>query len=156
MRINGNNRIVFIKQSGVYKPVGCLTNNGFEEQTELFETTTRNGEGWRTFIPDLQQFSINLEGVIVVGESGLISFNQLRALKRARVRVSWGIGEDVENLDQVGLGYINAISEEAEVNIDATFSATIQGWGAPQEDLQALGVNLEDFLEDGEGNLIST
>jgi len=153
MRIEGNNKIVFIKRSGDFVPVGCLTSNSLSESSETFDTTTRNSNGWSTFLPDLQNFSISLEGVQVNNEN-LIDISQLKALKRAQVRITWGIGESFDNIEEQGKGYIVDIEDNAEVNQDATFSATIQGWGEITTPQEALGVNLEEFLEDGEQNLI--
>ena len=153
MRIEGNNKIVFIKRSGEFVPVGCLTSNSLSENSETFDTTTRNSNGWSTFLPDLQNFSINLEGVQVNNEN-LIDISQLKALKRAQVRITWGIGASFDSIEEQGKGYIVDIEDNAEVNQDATFSATIQGWGEITSPQEALGVNLEEFLEDGEQNLI--
>ena len=153
MRIEGNDKIVFIKRSGDFVPVGCLTSNSLSESSETFDTTTRNSSGWSTFLPDLQNFSISLEGVQVDNEN-LIDISQLKALKRAQVRITWGIGASFDNIEEQGKGYIVDVEDNAEVNQDATFSATIQGWGEITSPQEALGVNLEEFLEDGEQNLI--
>jgi hypothetical protein len=65
MIVNGNERVLFIKRGENFQPVGCLTSNGMDEDTEMLPTTTRNAEGWRTSIPQLQGFTINFEGLQV-------------------------------------------------------------------------------------------
>jgi len=65
MIVNGNERVLFIKRGENFQPVGCLTSNGMDEDTEMLPTTTRNSEGWRTSIPQLQGFTINFEGLQV-------------------------------------------------------------------------------------------
>jgi hypothetical protein len=65
MIVNGNERVLFIKRGDNFQPVGCLTSNGMDEDTEMLPTTTRNSEGWRTSIPQIQGFTINFEGLQV-------------------------------------------------------------------------------------------
>lgn len=153
MQIKGNDKIVFIKRSGVYTPVGCLTVNGISEESEVFDTTTRNSQGWKTSLPDLQGFTITLEGV-QIRNANLIDIDTLKALKRAQQRISWGIGSASDEIEEEGKGYIIQIEDNAEVNQNATFSATIQGWGEINVVQFGLGADLNDFLEDGEGNVI--
>lgn len=63
MIIEGNERILFIKRGDTFYPVACLTSNGLEEDVEMLPTTTRNAEGWRTAIPQLQGYTITFEGL---------------------------------------------------------------------------------------------
>jgi hypothetical protein len=63
MIINGNDRMLWIKRGEIFQPVGCLTSNGMDEDTEMLPTTTRNNQGWRTSIPQLQGYTINFEGL---------------------------------------------------------------------------------------------
>jgi hypothetical protein len=65
MIVSGNDRVLFIKRGDNFQPVGCLTSNGMDEDTEMLPTTTRNSEGWRTSIPQLQGYTINFEGLQV-------------------------------------------------------------------------------------------
>ena len=65
MIVNGNERVLFIKRGDNFQPVGCLTSNGMDEDTEMLPTTTRNSQGWRTSIPQIQGFTINFEGLQV-------------------------------------------------------------------------------------------
>lgn len=152
MAIQGNDRILFIKQAGSFVPIACLTTNGFQESTTMFSTTTRASEGWNTSLPDNQNYSISFQGI---NQATGISYTTLKELKRNRIRINWGIGVD-GSIDEQGLGYINELSCEDEVNQNSLFSGNIEGYGKPtQGDQTAIGVNLEDFLEDGQGNLIS-
>jgi len=65
MIVSGNDRVLFIKRGDNFQPVGCLTSNGMDEDSEMLPTTTRNSEGWRTSIPQLQGYTINFEGLQV-------------------------------------------------------------------------------------------
>jgi len=81
MIVNGNERVLFIKRGENFQPVGCLTSNGMDEDTEMLPTTTRNAEGWRTSIPQLQGFTINFEGLqvptIFQANTDVISFSTM-------------------------------------------------------------------------------
>ena len=63
MVVQGNDRILWIKRGENFQPVGCLTSNGMDEDTEMLATSTRNSEGWRTAIPQMQGYTINFEGL---------------------------------------------------------------------------------------------
>ena len=56
MPIQGNDRILLIKQADEFQPIACLTSNSYQEQTEMFETTTRASGGWNTSLPDNHSF----------------------------------------------------------------------------------------------------
>lgn len=148
--IEGNNRILYIKQSGEFVPIACLTANSINENTEMFSTTTRASEGWNTYLPDNQSYNISFAGI---NQQSGISLETLQILKRNRIRITWGIGV-LGDIAEEGLGYIVELNCDDEVNLKSKFSATIQGYGKPIQNLSAIGVNLEDFLNDGNGNLI--
>ena len=61
--VKANDRVLFIKRSGVFIPVACLTNNGMSEGIEMIPTTTRFSEGWETARPNMQQGQITFEGL---------------------------------------------------------------------------------------------
>ena len=62
MIVKGNDRILFIKRGENFLPIGCLTSNGMSEDMELIPTSTRNSQGWRTFAPSTQGFSVSFSG----------------------------------------------------------------------------------------------
>jgi len=108
---------------------------------------------WTSIIPDLQSYSITVEAIQDLEIGGIITFEDIRGLKRAQYKVNWRIGIDGD-FEQEGFGYITSVSEVAEVNQSATYNFVIQGDGVPLVVNTALGVDLTDFLEDGDGNLI--
>ncbi len=60
--INGEIRILYIKQSGDFYPIGCLTSNSFSEDFETIGTTTRDNDGWATSRPTKQSYTISFDG----------------------------------------------------------------------------------------------
>ena len=62
---NGTYKVLSIKQDNVYLPIGCLTENSFEESVDMLDTTTRdNPNGWKTSRPVGQQYSISFSGLV--------------------------------------------------------------------------------------------
>ena len=149
--IKGNDRILFIKQNDDYIPIACLTSNSISESTQMFETTTRASGGWKTSLPDNQQYNISFSGI---NQLTGISVETLQILKRNRVKIIWGIGT-ADDIVEEGFGYFTELSVNDDVNQDSVFSGTIEGVGMPTQNLSALGATLEDFLADFNGDLIA-
>lgn len=149
MILSGNDSVLFIKWGGVYVPVGCLTENGMIEETELLPTTTQQTNGWRTSRANLQSFSINFNGLQVFSISGnvpVLSYDRLQVIKRNRTLIDWR-EERGNGLVQEGKGIIISLTGSNSVNVDAEFSGTIQGFGSPKLILE--GQVIEDGLGDG-------
>lgn len=150
MAIKGNDRILFIKQGDEFKPIACLTENSFSENVKMFSTTTRASGGWETNLPDNQTYNISFSGI---NQLSGVSAETLQILKRNRLLIIWGIGVEGD-IVETGKGHITDITVSDEVNQDSVFSGTIKGYSRPEGIESALGVNVDDFLADFDGNLI--
>lgn len=157
MILDGNDSILFIKISGDYVPIGCLDNNSFSESTELLPTTTQQTGGWATSRSGIQSYIINFSGLqkFTILDNTVISFDRLQLIKRNRILIEWK-EERGNDLISRGKGIITELSAENPVNQDATFSGTIQGFGAPEMLLVAtvLENGTGNLVEDGNGNVI--
>jgi predicted secreted protein len=151
MTIQGNDRVLFIKQNETFLPIACLTSNGMSENTEMFETSTRASGGWKTSLPDFQSYSLTFAGL---NQTTGVSYETLQILKRNRIKIIWGVGL-VDDIVEQGFGYITDLSVTDDVNQSSVFTGTIEGYGAPEQNLSALGATLEDFLADFNGDLIA-
>lgn len=133
--IQGDERILYIKDGEIYKPVGCLTSNPLSETVQMLETTTRNSGGWKTGIPTVQSYDINFDGFqVVTGDSGdnsKISYDGLKILKRLRQRIEWRISDIGGSLVDEGFGYITDIGESNNSGELLTFRGTIIGDSEP-------------------------
>lgn len=159
----GEERILYIKISGEYMPIGCLTDNSFSESSDTIDTTTRDNGGWVSSRPTMQSYSIGFNGIqvnstIAGGDLNVASYDRLKELKRDRQLLEWKIqGENFPIVDY-GKAYITDISEAAPVNELITFSGTLNGFGQPLMASYAL-VLLNDgdpsvIVQDGNTNLI--
>lgn len=131
--INGTYKVLSIKVGEVYLPIGCLTENSFDESVDMLDTTTRdNPNGWKTSRPVGQQYSISFSGLVSSESliSGLVTYNDLRNIKRGRQLIEWKIEADVGVTDY-GQGYINSLGDTAAIDEFVSFSGGIVGYGEP-------------------------
>jgi len=134
---NGTERIFYIYVDGAYLPVGCLTSSSFSETSEMLDTTTRqNVNGWKTSIPTIQSYGINLSGLVSENNrtDSILIYTDIELLKREKTKFSWKINTDDPDVNDYGFGYINSLSKDAEVDSFINFSAEIVGYGEPYKD----------------------
>lgn len=133
----GEDRILFLKITGNWLPVGCLTDNSFEESAEMMDTTTRDNGGWATSRPVMQSYTINFNGLqlnttVVGGNFNVISYDRLKQLKRNRTLLDWKIEGTIWPIVDYGKGYIQNIGEANVVEELMSFSGSITGFGEPK------------------------
>lgn len=127
---DGEVRVLYILSEGDYVPVGCLTSNNLEETVEMIDTTTRESGKWSTSIPSTQSYNIPFEAVQEHNDNSILSYTDLKVLKRARTKIQWeirggGLPEDS------GYGYITDLNESNSVGEFLLFSGNIRGYGEP-------------------------
>lgn len=137
MAFDGALRVLYIREvGGSYLPIGCLTSNGIQESIDALPTTTRLDQGWKTFRPTIQQYTIPFAGLqeVSVGGSTIISYDWLKTLKRSRTLIEWkleGVGIAAPLEVDTGRGYITELAEEAPVGDNLSFNGLITGSGNP-------------------------
>lgn len=134
----GDDRILYIKYNGSYVPVGCLSDNSMSESVEFIGTKTRGVPGtWKTQRPVSQTGSINFSGfqkntTQIGGDTGLISYDRLKRMKRAFELIEWEIRSSDLVLVDRGKGHIDNIGESAPAGDWLTFDGSITIFGAPE------------------------
>ena len=133
---NGSDRILFIKINGNYLPIGCLTDNSFDETSEFLDTTTRDSQGWTTSRPVMQSYSIGFNGLqmnttISGGNFNVASYDKLKQLKRDKLLLDWKIQGTSYPVVDYGQGYIGSLSETNVIDEFMSFSGGITGFGQP-------------------------
>lgn len=135
--IKGSASLFYIVRNGVEIPVGCLTSNPIDESAEMMETTTRDNEGWKTSIPIMQSYSIALDGFMTMDDpnsgKNIISYRELRKLKRNREQIIWKIKTLNGWYVDSGKAYIENISFTDPVDDMIGFSASLVGYGIPND-----------------------
>lgn len=161
---NGADRILFIKIAGNWLPVGCLTDNSFEENAEMMDTTTRDNGGWATSRPVMQSYGIGFNGLqlnttVAGGNFGVVSYDMLKQLKRGKTLIEWKIEGTVWPIIDYGKGFISSIGEANAIDELMSFSGQIVGFGEPlstQKGTTVLnsGSNINEVINTGNVNEI--
>lgn len=150
--VNGENRILYLKINGVYMPIGCLSDNSFEESVSFINTTTRDNQGWETSKPTTQTYSLSFSGVqvnstLVGGIFTVASYDKLKLLKRNKVLLEWKLQGSEFPVVDYGFCYISSLSEESNIDEFMSFTGALTGFGKPE--VTSLGTTL---LNDGNPN----
>ena len=133
---NGSDRILFIKVAGNWLPIGCLTDNSFDESAQFISTTTRDNQGWETSRPIMQSYSIGFNGLqlnttISGGNFNVASYDKLKTLKRDKLLLDWKIEGVIYPVVDYGQGYIASFSETNVIDEFMSFSSSLTGFGKP-------------------------
>jgi hypothetical protein len=134
--INGFTRVLYIKVSTTFIPIGCLTENSLSEELDLIPSTTRESNGWETSRPTNQRYNIEFSGMSINtaftgGDPTLLSYDRLKNIKRTRVLFDWKVASNDGLFVDTGKGYLNSLSEAAPAEGFITFSGNITGFGEP-------------------------
>ena len=135
--IKGEESLFYIKKDDVFFPVGCLTSSPISDDVEMIGTTTRDNDGWKTSKPTNQGYTIELAGLMVQDDydSGneILSYRELRTKKRNKELVEWKrITLNGYYIDS-GKAYITAISDSDSAGEFISFTASLVGYGRPEE-----------------------
>jgi len=131
---DGTYKLLYIFITDTYYPIGCLTGQSFSEQSDMLDTTTRqNAGGWKSSIPTNQSYNISFNGLITTdNKSGaILTYNDLQSLKRSRTLINWKTNNESTGYSDFGMGYIQSLSNNAEVDSAIDFSCEIVGYGEP-------------------------
>src|SRR5690606_22072283 len=143
-RILGEDSIFFIKYNNIWCPISCETSSPISESVEMMNTTTRDNGGWKTEKPTLQSYSISVEAVLKLDDelpdSGVVSYNKLRLMKRNRELIEWKRETFGGWYIDQGQAYITEISDSNSVGEEITFSMSLSGFGAPGIDTARIDV----------------
>lgn len=121
----GEQHILYISIDGEFVPVGCLTDNTFNENLSTLVTTSKIKDGWTTSRGSSQEYSITFNGL----SNSSYVLSKLSFLKRTKTLIEWRI--DYFTVLETGFGYIMDLQESATVDEIITFNGTLQGYGEP-------------------------
>lgn len=146
--LKGDTVILYIKEDGEFKPIGCLTSNNINETVEMLPTSTREGDGWKTSIPTTQDMTIDFEGFQPLDSTNVLGYLDLKIKKRNRERIEWRVASTQTSYVEEGFGYINNIGDANNVGELMSFSGSIQNYGMP-----SIIQTLLDLFQNGNGFL---
>lgn len=163
--IKGEESLFYIKKDDVFFPVGCLTSSPISEDVEMIGTTTRDNEGWKTSKPTNQGYTIELAGLMVQDDSDsgneVLSYRELRTKKRNKELIEWKRTTLGGYYIDSGKAYITAISDSDPADGFISFTASLVGYGKPEESSQRiyiLGDETREYIytHDDEITVINT
>lgn len=161
--INGSDRILFFKISGNWLPIGCLTDNSFDESSEFLETTTRDNNGWTTSRPIMQSYNIGFNGLqlnttVPGGNFEVVSYDKLKQIKRNRTLIDWKIEGTLYPIVDYGKAYISSLGEANVIDEFMSFTGSLTGFGEPKMAQKGTTVlntgNPDEVLNNGNENEI--
>lgn len=134
-KIKGEDLILYVYDSSVYRPVACLTQNSLSETTNIIESQTKCDPGVVTRDFGTSSYELSLEGeyidtTSVTGDTSSASHDYLRTIQRQKI--TWRMDTGLADTPYYyGNGIISELSLEAPAGDElSTFSATITGDGA--------------------------
>lgn len=133
--INGDNIILYIKDAGVFKPIGCLTSNRLTKTTTFKEIRTKC-DPKRTFrevdqIRYTLSFSgLNIDSTSYLGQEDKASHDLLEEKQASEIEIEWRMSTGLPIVkNYFGTGYISSLELEADAGEFSTFTGTLQGYG---------------------------
>lgn len=109
-----------------FVPVACLTDNPLNESTEVIPTTTRDNNGWESFVAGVQSASISFDGIIPDDPTGKADYYKLREIKRNRNTVVWQIRNNINGDIDEGFGIITSLTKSSPADGELGFSGEIK------------------------------
>ena len=137
MKVKGENVVVYIFDGGVWKPYVCATSAELNVSTEFIETSVKGSGLWASYSPTKNSFTVTLQGVVSLNETGSLSLPDLRQKQVAQETLLMRF----QRTDESGDTYTGVYSDELNFFITNStdsgafdgmniFSITGQGTGA--------------------------
>jgi len=138
---SGSLFMLYIRNSGTWKPVACLTSNGISESWDFAETVTKCDPGVTRRKPTTYSYEIPFEGVFTDtsgagGDTAKASWETIKTIARAKTLTEYQIallktdGTEEPNFDaQYGTAYFSALDITGAEGEFITFSGTLLGDG---------------------------
>jgi hypothetical protein len=138
---SGSLFMLYIRNSGTWKPVACLTSNGISESWDFAETVTKCDPGMTRRKPTTYSYEIPFEGVFTDtsgagGDTAKASWDTIKGIARAKTLAEYQIAllrdngtEDPNFAAQFGTAYFSALDITGAEGEFITFSGTLLGDG---------------------------
>jgi len=149
---NGIYSLLYLDIGEGFKPVACLTENGFSESIEMLNTTTRDNGGWKTSVPTMQSYNLSFSGIaintIYSGDTTKYSYDILKLIKRNKSLIDWKIANLINGDVDYGKGYLINLDVTYAIDQFISFNGQIDGFGIPVSTNETpIDTGLESILE---------
>jgi len=143
--INGTYNILYLDFGTGFFPIGLLESNGFSEEIDFLDSTTRDNAGWKTQTLTTQSYNIDFSGIVMYSIMGgsidttKIGYDRIQSIKRTKQLIDWKTINSKNGVFNQGKGQIISLSEENNIDEFVSFSASIKGYGATTSGDSLLG-----------------
>lgn len=131
--IRGKNVITLINQAGIWKVLSCARSCTLDVVTEFVETTVSGSGKFKSFLPTVNSWTGQQEGVTFLNEVGKLSLADIRRMQlghdRLQVRYE-RTADDGNTYFDTGYFYISQSSDTGTAGDFNSFSIAMQGDGA--------------------------
>jgi hypothetical protein len=137
--VRGENVLLEFYDSGEWKPYACARSCSLTTTTELIETTVTGGGKNKHFTPTVNSFTGNCDGIVSLGNSGMLTLYNLRQMQLGHVlqRVRFtrtaedGVNVYVDTVDF----YITSVQDTSSFDNVSSFTVEMQGTGVLDQSL---------------------
>lgn len=131
--VRGENFVFWALDAGQYKTFACARSGNMSIDTDVIETTGPGTGNFRTFEATVHSFSVSLDGVVSLNESGMLTLPDLQALQLAKTKIYCRYMHTSEDSDVYRKEFWAIITNSTDTgSFDgiATFSISLKGTGA--------------------------
>lgn len=137
--VRGENVVFEFYDGGEWKPYACARACTLSTTTELIETTVTGAGKYKHFTPTVNSFTGNCDGIVSLGNSGMLTLYNLRQMQLAHVLQRVRFTRTAENgvdvyTDSVDF-YITNCTDTSSFDNVASFTVEMQGTGVVDQSL---------------------
>lgn len=130
--VAGKNYTFYAFTGGFWYPYACARSGNFSLNTGMIETTGPGDGNYRTYLPEVHDFTITLDGVVSLNEAGNLTNADLLNIQLSKQKILCRFIQTSENGDtfkKQAYFYIQSFTDTGSFDGVATFSVTLRGTG---------------------------
>ena len=130
--VAGKDWIFYIRDGGIWKMYACARSGNFSLNTGMIETTGPGDGNFMTFMPTVHDFTAQIDGVMSLNESGLLSASDILGLQVAKTKIYCRFLQTSQAADtylKEAYFYIQSYTDTGSFDGVATFSVSLRGTG---------------------------
>lgn len=130
--VPGMNFVGHLLSGGIWLPYICARSGNFSMNTEMIETTGPGDGNYKTFLPTVHDFGVQLDGVLSLNEASSLSASDLLLLQMNKTRFlfRWTATSLAgDTFLKQAYFYIQSYTDTGSFDGVATFSVSLKGTG---------------------------
>lgn len=130
--VKGENWVGYCYDGGQWKHYVCARSGNMNINTDTIETTGPGAGNFRTFEPTVHDLGAQIDGIVSLNESGVLTLADLQALQLAKTRMLWRFTQTSEAGDiytKQAYFFITSSTDTGSFDGIATFQISLKGTG---------------------------